>query len=95
MVDEAVEAGGEPPDPFEEQEDARKEKEARLARIAAVNAGQVTGGQSLLGKASTVLILIGVLVAALYIADPNNCEFLPTTKGDTCMAQVQAVPQGD
>ena len=71
----------------EEQEQAWKDKETRLARIAAVNAGQVAGGQSFAGKAFSIAILFGVFAAAIYIGDPQNCEFLPAAKADTCMAQ--------
>merc|ERR1719424_514067 len=71
----------------EELEQARQEKEDRLARIAAVNKGQVTVGASLPGKAFTVVLLIGVFAAlVLVVGDPQNCEFLPTTK-DACMAR--------
>jgi len=70
-----------------EQEQARREEEARLARIAAVNKGQVTGGESLLGKAFTLVLLVGVFAALiLVVGDPQNCQFLPTTK-DYCMAR--------
>ena len=70
-----------------EQEQARREEEARLARIAAVNKGQVTGGESLLGKAFTLVLLVGVFAALiLVVGDPQNCQFLPTTK-DFCMAR--------
>ena len=71
----------------EELELARQEKEIRLARIAAVNKGQVTAGASLPGKAFTVVLLAGVAAAlVLVVGDPQNCEFLPTTK-DVCMAR--------
>ena len=70
-----------------EQEQARREEEARLARIAAVNKGQVTGGESFLGKAFTLVLLAGVFAALiLVVGDPQNCQFLPTTK-DFCMAR--------
>ena len=77
----------------EELEQARQEKEIRLARIAAVNAGQVTVGQSLPGKAFTVVLLIGVFGFLVgTVGDPQNCEFLPTTK-DTCMARPATQPE--
>ena len=82
----ATAAAGEGDAP-EELEQARQEKEERLARIAAVNKGQVTAGASLPGKAFTVVLLIGVFAALiLVVGDPQNCEFLPTTK-DVCMAR--------
>ena len=83
---DGIGAAGEGDTP-EELEQARLEKEDRLARIAAVNKGQVTVGASLPGKAFTVVLLIGVFAAlVLVVGDPQNCEFLPTTK-DACMAR--------
>ena len=80
-------AAGEGDASDEELEQARREEEARLARIAAVNKGQVTGGESLLGKAFTLVLLVGVFAALiLVVGDPQNCQFLPTTK-DFCMAR--------
>ena len=83
---EGAAGGGDASDELE-QEQARREEEARLARIAAVNKGQVTGGESLLGKAFTLVLLAGVFAALiLVVGDPQNCQFLPTTK-DFCMAR--------
>ena len=92
-------AAGEGDASDEELEQARREEEARLARIAAVNKGQVTGGETLLGKAFTVVLLAGVFAALiLVVGDPQNCQFLPTTK-DFCMARPLpgdgAPPPGD
>ena len=92
-------AAGEGDASEEELEQARREEEARLARIAAVNKGQVTGGETLLGKAFTVVLLAGVFAALiLVVGDPQNCQFLPTTK-DFCMARPLpgdgAPPPGD
>ena len=83
---EGAAGGGDASDELE-QEQAQREEEARLARIAAVNKGQVTGGESLLGKAFTLVLLAGVFAALiLVVGDPQNCQFLPTTK-DFCMAR--------